>query len=182
MTFALCLQVPNHIRFKRPIDIYANFIPQMIFLQSIFGYLVVCILYKWSIDWSKATTAPPSLLNMLISMFLTPGTVDPDTQLYPGQGMVQTVLLLCAAVCVPILLIGKPYYVWREMKKHEGAGYVGLSRGEGRQSEDDALLGDEEATNGHGNGGAVVEDADEEHVRVLYSVFTHLLRADRYTP
>ncbi|KAJ7895826.1 V-type ATPase 116kDa subunit family-domain-containing protein [Mycena leptocephala] len=155
MTFALCLQVPNHIRFKRPIDIYANFIPQMIFLQSISG--------TSSIDWSKATTAPPSLLNMLISMFLTPGTVDPDTQLYPGQGMVQTVLLLCAAVCVPILLIGKPYYVWREMKKHEGAGYVGLSRGEGRQSEDDALLGDEEATNGHGNGGAVVEDADEEH-------------------
>ena len=37
MTFALCLQVPNHIRFKRPIDIYANFIPQVIFLQSIFG-------------------------------------------------------------------------------------------------------------------------------------------------
>ena len=55
MTFAVCLQVPNHIRFKRPIDIYANFIPQMIFLQSIFGYLVVCILFKWSIDWETAT-------------------------------------------------------------------------------------------------------------------------------
>ncbi|KAJ6592325.1 V-type ATPase, V0 complex, 116kDa subunit family [Mycena vulgaris] len=160
MTFALCLQIPNHIRFKRPIDIYANFIPQMIFLQSIFGYLVVCILYKWSIDWSKSPTAPPSLLNMLISMFLTPGTVDPATQLYRGQGVVQTVLLLCAVSCVPVLLIGKPYYVWREMKEREGAGYVGVAHGE-----DDALLGEEDGTNGngHGNGGAVVEDADEEH-------------------
>ncbi|KAJ7210453.1 V-type ATPase, V0 complex, 116kDa subunit family [Mycena pura] len=161
MTFALCLQVPNHIRFKRLIDIYANFIPQMIFLQSIFGYLVVCILYKWSIDWSTVTTAPPSLLNMLITMFLTPGVVDPATQLYPGQGMVQTILLLLAAVCVPILLIAKPYYVWREMKQHERAGYVGLSRGEGRHSEDDALLGDEEGVGGR-NGGAVVEEGDDE--------------------
>ncbi|KAJ7621610.1 V-type ATPase, V0 complex, 116kDa subunit family [Mycena polygramma] len=161
MTFALCLQVPNHLRFKRPIDIYANFIPQMIFLQSIFGYLVVCILYKWSIDWTQSATAPPSLLNMLIGMFLTPGTVDPATQLYAGQGAVQTVLLLLAAVCVPILLVAKPYYVWRETQKHEGAGYVGLSHGEGQ---DDALLGDDEANgNGHSNGGAVVEDADGEH-------------------
>lgn len=169
MTFALCLQVPNHLRFKRPIDIYANFIPQMLFLQSIFGYLVVCILYKWSIDWSKSATAPPSLLNMLISMFLSPGTVDPETQLYRGQAVVQTVLLLCAVVCVPILLIVKPYYVWRETKERQRAGYVGLGHGEGRVShEDDALLGEEEGANGNHNGGAVVEDADEEeHVRAL---------------
>ncbi|KAF7308230.1 V-type proton ATPase subunit a [Mycena chlorophos] len=163
MTFALCLQVPNHIRFKRPIDIYANFIPQMIFLQSIFGYLVVCILYKWSIDWEHSSTAPPSLLNMLIGMFLTPGTVDPKVQLYRGQGFVQTVLLLLAAVCVPIMLIGKPYYLYREMKAHEGAGYVGLSHGDGRHSEDNGLLGDDEATNGNGvNGGAVIADSNEE--------------------
>jgi V-type H+-transporting ATPase subunit a len=71
----------------------------MIFLQSIFGHLVVCILYKWSIDWSTSATAPPSLLNTLISMFLTLGTVDPATQLHPGQGAVQTVLLLCGGVC-----------------------------------------------------------------------------------
>ncbi|KAJ7272883.1 V-type ATPase 116kDa subunit family-domain-containing protein [Mycena rebaudengoi] len=149
MTFALCLQIPNPLRFKRPIDIYLNFIPQMIFLQSIFGHLVVCILYKWSIDWSTSATAPPSLLNTLISMFLTLGTVDPATQLHPGQGAVQTVLLL-------------PYFIWREMKQREGAGYVGIGHGEGRAShEDDALLGEEEA---NGNGGAVVEDADDvEH-------------------
>nr|GAT53569.1 vacuolar ATPase 98 kDa [Mycena chlorophos] len=163
MTFALCLQVPNHIRFKRPVDIYANFIPQMIFLQSIFGYLVVCILYKWSIDWEHSSTAPPSLLNMLIGMFLTPGTVDPKVQLYHGQGFVQTVLLLLAAVCVPIMLIGKPYYLYREMKAHEGAGYVGLSHGDGRHSEDNGLLGDDEATNGNGvNGGAVIADSNDE--------------------
>lgn len=164
MTFALCLQLPNHIRFKRRIDIYANFLPQMLFLQSIFGYLVVCIIYKWSIDWTKATTQPPSLLNMLISMFLTPGDVPAETQLYPGQGIVQTILLLLAGICVPWMLITKPYLAWKDMKKIQGQGYVGIGHGDGapRESSDDALLGEEE-----GNGRAIVEDAEEEHVSLL---------------
>ena len=163
MTFALCLQVPNHLRFKRFSDIYTNFIPQMVFLQSIFGYLVVCIIYKWSIDWSKSSTQPPSLLNMLIGMVLSPGTVDPETQLYPGQSTVQVVLLLMAAVCVPTLLITKPYLQWKEMQKIQGQGYIGLGADEGpRHVEDTDLEGEEE-----GNGRAIVEANDEEeHVGV----------------
>ena len=161
MTFALCLQVPNHIRFKRLSDIYTNFIPQMIFLQSIFGYLVVCIIYKWTVDWSTASTQPPSLLNMLINMVLSPGSVEPDTQLYRGQSMVQVVLLLMAAVCVPVLLITKPYLQYKEMQKIQGQGYVGLGTDEApRHVEDTDLEGEEE-----GNGRAIVEaNDDEEHV------------------
>ncbi|KAJ3823021.1 V-type ATPase, V0 complex, 116kDa subunit family [Lentinula raphanica] len=161
MTFALCLQLPNHLKFKRSIDVWANFIPQMIFLQSIFGYLVICILYKWSIDWSTASTQPPSLLNMLISMFLSPGKVDPSEQLYAGQPFVQVLLLLLAAICVPWLLITKPYIAWKEMHKIQEQGYVSI-RGDGdgngvhRDSSDEALEGEEE-----GNGQAMVEAADD---------------------
>lgn len=159
MTFALCLQVPNHIHFKRRIDILTNFLPQMLFLQSIFGYLVICILYKWSVDWETSSTGPPSLLNMLISMFLSPGTVDPDTQLYPGQPAVQVILLLIAFICVPWLLVAKPYLQYQEMKKIRGQGYIGLDAedtlGHGT---DEMLAGEEE-----GNGAAAME---EEHVGV----------------
>lgn len=157
MSFALTLQIPNHLRFKRFSDIYTNFIPQMLFMQSIFGYLVVCILYKWSIDWSKSPTAPPSLLNMLIDMFLSPGTVDSRTQLYPGQGLVQVMLLLIAAICVPWLLCVKPYLQWREMKRIQEQGYIGLSHGDDvpRLSSDEFLQGEEE--------GAIAEDMDEQH-------------------
>ncbi|KIJ63286.1 hypothetical protein HYDPIDRAFT_156039 [Hydnomerulius pinastri MD-312] len=158
MTFALCLQLPNHIKFRRPLDIYANFIPQMIFLQSIFGYLVVCILYKWSIDWSTRSTEPPSLLNMLIAMFLSPGTVDPQTQLYPGQGFVQVVLLLLAVVCVPWMLCTKPYFQWKEMQKIQGQGYVGLGHHDGPRESDEVLEIEEE-----GNGRVIVEEMEEEH-------------------
>jgi V-type H+-transporting ATPase subunit a len=168
MTFALCLQLPNHFKFKRPVDIWANFIPQMLFLQSIFGYLIVCILYKWSIDWSTATTQPPSLLNMLIAMFLSPGTVDPDTQLYRGQSVVQVVLLALAAICVPWLLIAKPFVIWKEMKKIQGQGYVGLAHGEDmpRDHSDDTLEGEEE-----GNGRAIAEDDKEGEVSFNFTRF-----------
>lgn len=160
MTFALCLQLPNHIKFKRPLDIYANFIPQMIFLHSIFGYLVVCILYKWSIDWSTRDTEPPSLLNMLIAMILSPGKVDATAQLYPGQGFIQVVLLLLATVCVPWMLCMKPYFQWKEMQMIQGQGYVGLGHRNGgpRDSTDEVLEIEEE-----GNGRVIVEEMEEEH-------------------
>lgn len=138
-------------------DIYANLIPQMIFLQSIFGYLVVCILYKWSVDWSKSPTPPPSLLNMLINMFLEPGVVLPEKQLYPGQGFVQKILLLMAAVCVPWLLITKPYLIWKDTKRIH-SGYTGLVD---TADPDDVLEAEEE-----GNGRAVIEDANDEEVRI----------------
>lgn len=161
MTFALCLQVPNHIRFKRFSDIYTNFIPQMLFLQSIFGYLVLCILYKWSVDWENSPTAPPSLLNMLISMFLSPGSLDPASQLYRGQGTVQVILLLIAMLCVPWLLVAKPYLQYKEMKKIKGQGYIGLG-GEDTigQATDDQLEGEEE-----GNGRAITEANEDEEAR-----------------
>jgi V-type H+-transporting ATPase subunit a len=131
----------------------------MIFLQSIFGYLVVCILYKWTVDWSKSSTQPPSLLNMLISMFLSPGEVNPQDQLYRGQAVVQVALLLMAFICVPWLLCVKPYFQWKELKKIHGQGYIGLDDGGPRDSTDGGLQGEEE-----GDGRAIVEDNDEEHV------------------
>jgi V-type H+-transporting ATPase subunit a len=167
MTFALCLQLPNHIKFKRPIDIYANFVPQMLFLQSIFGYLVICILYKWSVDWEAEGRAAPALLNMLIDMFLKPGTIDGPT-LFPGQASLQVVLVAIAGVCVPWMLCVKPYIQYKEMQKIQGQGYVGLGHDNGPRHTEADLADAEE-----GNGPAVGEEMEEDHVGLI------LLRAPR---
>ena len=145
MTFAICCQVPNHIHYKKPMNIIAEFVPQIIFLHSIFGYLVICIIYKWLVDWSKSPTPPPNLLNTLIAMFLSPGTVE--TPLYAGQGTVQVILLLIALVCVPWMLCAKPYLLWREKKRREAEGYRALGQGtapiNGRRYSDDGGDGEE---------------------------------------
>lgn len=143
MTYSLMWSLINALHFKSKIDIWGNFIPGMIFFQGIFGYLVFTIFYKWSIDWVAVGRSPPSLLNMLIYMFLSPGNVEEP--LYGGQAFLQVVLLLAAVVCVPIMLFLKPFYLRYEHNKARAQGY----RGMGETHRVSAL--DDEEPNGNGH-------------------------------
>ncbi|KAJ1921782.1 H(+)-transporting V0 sector ATPase subunit a [Mycoemilia scoparia] len=130
MSFGIFMQIPNARHFKKAVNIWHVFVPQIIFLLSIFGYLCFTIIYKWSINWyakdengNNIHNSPPSLLNMLIYMFLSPGSVSPDEQLYTGQAFIQTVLLLMALVCVPWMLLVKPLILRREHQSIPEQGY-----------------------------------------------------------
>ena len=138
MTYSLCLSYINARHFRTPIDIWGNFLPGMIFFQSIFGYLVFTVIYKWSIDWVKIGQQPPGLLNMLIYMFLSPGRVDEP--LFRGQGPLQIILLLMAVACVPVLLFLKPFYLRWEHNRARAMGYRGI----GENTRVSALDGDDE--------------------------------------
>mmetsp|Transcript_7518 Transcript_7518/g.11256 ORF Transcript_7518/g.11256 Transcript_7518/m.11256 type:complete len:756 (+) Transcript_7518:184-2451(+) len=54
--------------------------------------------------------SPPNLINQLINIALQPGVVDEP--MYDGQASTQTILLVVAFLAVPVLLIGKPLYVY----------------------------------------------------------------------
>ncbi|KAL1973355.1 hypothetical protein VTN31DRAFT_5990 [Thermomyces dupontii] len=125
MTYSLTLQYINARHFKSKVDLWGNFVPGMIFFQSIFGYLVMTILYKWSVDWNARGESPPGLLNMLIFMFLSPGKIE--QQLYPHQAGVQVFLLLLAVVQVPIMLFLKPFWLRAEHNHARALGYRGLN-------------------------------------------------------
>jgi len=174
MTFALFLNVPNHLHFKRASFIWAELVPQILFLESLFGYLVITIFYKWATNWyatdangAPLHNSPPGLLNMLIYMFLKPGVVEPEAQLYAGQASVQMFLLLLALVCVPWMLCVKPYLLWKEHQQRQGAGYhaVGSARGEQRihaDEDDERALAEE-----------LADDEEEEEEFEIGEVVIH---------
>ncbi|KAI7820101.1 V-type ATPase, V0 complex, 116kDa subunit family [Kickxella alabastrina] len=148
MTLGICLQVPNALHFKKRINIIHVFVPQIIFLFSIFGYLVFTIIFKWSTDWYARDAAgqlthisPPSLLNMLIYMFLSPGSVNESERMFRGQAFLQTFLLLTALVCVPWMLLVKPLIMRREHRKITSEGYGRISSHVRVSTEADGMAG-----------------------------------------
>jgi V-type H+-transporting ATPase subunit a len=174
MTYSLCLSYINARHFKSPIDIWGVFVPGMIFFQSIFGYLVFTIIYKWSVDWYAIGASPPGLLNMLIYMFLSPGNIEEP--LYRGQAFVQVTLVLLAVVQVPILLLLKPLYLRYEHNRARAKGYRGI----GETSRISALDGDDDDGNtlngrvslaSEGEGVAMITQdiGDEEHEEFEFS-------------
>ncbi|KFO91045.1 V-type proton ATPase 116 kDa subunit a isoform 1, partial [Buceros rhinoceros silvestris] len=119
MLFGVTLSLLNHIYFKKPLNIYLGFIPEMIFMSSLFGYLVILIFYKWTAYDAHTSKEAPSLLIHFINMFLFSYSDTSNKMLYNGQKGFQCFLVVVALLCVPWMLVAKPLvlrrqYLWRK--------------------------------------------------------------------
>jgi len=114
MTGGIFLSLLNALHFHHGIDIIGEFIPQVLFLLSLFGYMCFLIIFKWCTDWTGRN--PPLILNVMISMFLSPTHLSDDNKMFDGQLYVQSVLIIIALVSIPWMLLTKPLYLKRQHK------------------------------------------------------------------
>ena len=66
MTVGIILSGFNAVHFRLPYDFFFEFIPQLLFLLSIFGYMCFLILLKWSTNYYGKENDAPQLLNIMI--------------------------------------------------------------------------------------------------------------------
>ncbi|XP_067270045.1 V-type proton ATPase 116 kDa subunit a isoform X2 [Pseudorasbora parva] len=142
MTFGVTLSLFNHLYFKKPLNIFLGFIPEIIFMLSLFGYLMLLIFYKWLAYDAKTSKDAPSLLIAFINMCLFSYNDPTNKPLYTGQMVIQSLLVVIAVSCVPCMLIVKTLvmrrqYLWR---RHLGTQNFGGIRVGNGPTEDEAEI------------------------------------------
>lgn len=80
MVFGIIMKGMNSIYFKNYVDFIFEFIPQIIFMTLLFGYMCIMIFIKWATDWSHDTSKAPSILSQLMMIFLNGGSVGPEVK------------------------------------------------------------------------------------------------------
>ncbi|XP_074117690.1 V-type proton ATPase 116 kDa subunit a 1 isoform X4 [Sminthopsis crassicaudata] len=157
MIFGVSLSLLNHIYFKKPLNIYLEFIPEIIFMISLFGYLVILIFYKWTAYDVHTSKDAPSLLIHFINMFLFSYSDSSNKMIYSGQQGVQCFLVVIAMLCVPWMLLFKPLILRHQYlrRKHLGTHNFGGIRVGNGPTEEDAEIIQHDQLSTHS------EDADE---------------------
>jgi V-type H+-transporting ATPase subunit a len=110
MSLGIFMKAFNKIHFRLPIDFIFEFIPQIVLLWALFGWMDLLIIVKWLTNWSDPNRAP-GIITIMINMFLGFGSTPDDLDAVMGSASVQQaisiLLLVIALICVPTMLLGK---------------------------------------------------------------------------
>ncbi|QHN99216.1 V-type proton ATPase subunit [Arachis hypogaea] len=114
MNLGIIMSYCNALFFRNNVNVWFQFIPQMIFLNALFGYLSLLIIVKW------CTGSQADLYHIMIYMFLSPADDLGENQLFVGQKYLQMTLLLLALVAVPWMLLPKPFILKSQHQARHG--------------------------------------------------------------
>ncbi|EDX12446.1 GD20170 [Drosophila simulans] len=139
MVFGVCMSVVNFTHFKRYASIFLEFVPQILFLLLLFGYMVFMMFFKWFSYNARTSFQPetpgcaPSVLIMFINMMLFKNTEPPkgcNEFMFESQPQLQKAFVLIALCCIPWMLLGKPLYIKFTRKNKAHANHNGFSGNE----------------------------------------------------
>lgn len=73
MTLGVFVKATNTLHYKKYIDFFFEFVPQLLFLVLLFGYMDFLIVFKWLTDWGLDSPTAPSIITTMINMPLKLG-------------------------------------------------------------------------------------------------------------
>jgi V-type H+-transporting ATPase subunit a len=115
MGLGVCMKALNARHFNNKMDFFFEFLPQIILLFVLFGYMDMMIIAKWMTDFSGRESEAPSIISNMIDMALNGGAIAPGTVAIIGsagtQQGISIFFLLVALICVPTMLFPKPFYI-----------------------------------------------------------------------
>jgi V-type H+-transporting ATPase subunit a len=112
MCLGIFMKAFNATYFKNKIDFIFEFVPQIILMLALFGYMDLLIIVKWCTNFSGREHEAPSIITSMIEMSLNGGVIAPGFASLIGsadtQQVVSILLLLISLICVPLMLFPKP--------------------------------------------------------------------------
>jgi len=136
MSLGIICKGLNSVYFRNALDFCFEFIPQILLLLGLFGWMDALIIGKWltpmhvdanvpinSDQYNQTHLAPP-IITTMIDMFLSIGdnkNKDGDEKykyVFAGQGTISVILLIVAFICVPTMLYVKPMILKRRLAAH----------------------------------------------------------------
>ncbi|XP_076652332.1 V-type ATPase subunit a family protein Vha100-1 isoform X2 [Halictus rubicundus] len=175
MLFGVVVGLWNHLYFKRKLKITCEFIPQIMFLMLLFLYMVLLMFIKWikygpDSDGTDPVHGPfcaPSVLITFINMVLFNGGTAPagcSAWMYAGQEGFQKLLVILAVLCIPWMLLGRPFMLmYNKKKQHVQLNNHGTENGDVEGGVDSIPP----------NSGVVISDHKEEEEEDMSELFIH---------
>lgn len=113
MSIGIFVKAINSAYRKDWIEFFFEFLPMIILLWVLFGWMDVLIIIKWTTSWIGNTHNAPAIIPTMINNFLNGGQqenylFDPST-----QRAISNTFLIIAFITIPLMLCVKPCYIGR---------------------------------------------------------------------
>ena len=74
MSIGICMKAANSLYYHKTIEFMFEFLPQLVMMMALFGYMSFLIIVKWLTQWQNTAEAP-SVIAFMINIFLKQGEV-----------------------------------------------------------------------------------------------------------
>jgi len=129
MSLGIILKGCNEAYRRNWIEFFFEFLPQLVLFLSLFGFMDLMVIVKWTTDFTDDTSKAPAIINSMLNMAMSGGQPSNphesplfgDKSSYDDQIALMNILMLTVLVCVPLMLCVKPCYLLCCATKHGAA-------------------------------------------------------------